>query len=187
MVHDMQCIAYAYRPINTAHGGRIPFLDPAYTDEEEPGCAFVVLPYKPPSSDASSTSSSSSGSSEVSSSSSMDLQMSLERWSSNGRGSGAFSSKKAPRKRTIRKLSKDTLDSSSGDESSDYSFEEDEPFDEQEEETFYKEVVKGQIFLGMTAMCHQPKQVKIYADMSSLKSGSSCQIAFVRTERGRFH
>ncbi|KAL1926772.1 hypothetical protein VTP01DRAFT_5418 [Rhizomucor pusillus] len=158
MVHDMQCIAYAYRPINTAHGGRIPFLDPAYTDEEEPGCAFVVLPYKPPSSDASSTSSSSSGSSEVSSSSSMDLQMSLERWSSNGRGSGAFSSKKAPRKRTIRKLSKDTLDSSSGDESSDYSFEEDEPFDEQEEETFYKEVVKGQIFLGMTAMCHQPKQ-----------------------------
>lgn len=161
MVHDMQCIAYAYRPINTAHGGRIPFLDPSYTDEEEPGCAFVVLPYKPPSSDTSSTSSSSSESSMASMSSSTDLQMSLERWPSNGSGSGASSSKKPakPRKRSTRQSSKDTIESSSDDESSDYSFEEDEPVDEQEEETFYKEVVKGQIFLGMTAMCHQPKQV----------------------------
>ncbi|KAI8140299.1 hypothetical protein BJV82DRAFT_671729 [Fennellomyces sp. T-0311] len=134
MVHDMQCIAYAYRPINTAHGRRIPFLNPANDDSEEPGCAFVVLPFKPPSSD-----SSSSGSSETDSDSQSFTGASLT----------------IQDEKVRRKVSRSTLRSSS---SSDYSFEEDEPVDEQEEEMFYKEVVKGQIFLGMTAMCHQPKQ-----------------------------
>ncbi|KAI8970790.1 hypothetical protein BDB01DRAFT_731425 [Pilobolus umbonatus] len=96
LVHDMQCIAYAYRPIATTNG-KIKFLHE--NEDEDPGCAFVVLPYKVPSDESENSST-----------------------------------------------------------SSDYSFEEDEPLDEQEETSFFKEVVKGQIFLGMAAMCHQPKQ-----------------------------
>ncbi|KAI9484564.1 hypothetical protein BDB00DRAFT_854740 [Zychaea mexicana] len=163
MVHDMQCIAYAYRPINTTHGHRIPFLNPIVEDAEEPGCAFVVLPFKPPSSDSSSTASSSSSSSSSQNSvnetapqtgspslSFTGIPLSIE--------SGAEAEPSSLPKKHRRRSSKTTAESSGSESTSDYSFEEDEPVDEQEEEMFYKEVVKGQIFLGMTAMCHQPKQ-----------------------------
>ncbi|KAI9008463.1 hypothetical protein CLU79DRAFT_512000 [Phycomyces nitens] len=138
MVHDMQCIAYAYRPINTANGHRIPFLSPS--DEEDPGCAFVVLPHKSQSSDSSSSSSESGSEASLLSKNSTSH------------------SRTSKRKHRSSKLTSSGSQSSSEDSSSDYSFEEDEPVDEQEEETFYKEVVKGQIFLGIAAMCHQPKQ-----------------------------
>ncbi|KAI7868213.1 uncharacterized protein EV154DRAFT_432195 [Mucor mucedo] len=148
LVHDMQCIAYAYRPINTVNDGRIPFLNPSDDEEEDPGCAFVVLPYKPPSSD----SSDSSDSSESSSGTSVKK--------SNGKlPMNEIITVNHPNRRASHvSISTSTSSSSSETGSSDYSFEEDEPVDEQEEATFYKEVVKGQIFLGMTAMCHQPKQ-----------------------------
>jgi hypothetical protein len=134
-IHDMQCIAYAYRPINTNNGSRIPFLNPDDDKNEDPGCAFVVLPYKPPSNDSSSSSSSSSD--EISS----DL------------------SSVSPPVKNTGSMSASSSSSDNSISDTDYSFEDDEPVDEQEEETFYKEVVKGQIFLGMAAMCHQPKQV----------------------------
>ncbi|KAF1803269.1 hypothetical protein FB192DRAFT_1075853 [Mucor lusitanicus] len=156
LVHDMQCIAYAYRPINTVNDGRIPFLNPSDDEDEDPGCAFVVLPYKPPSSDSSDSSSESSSESSL--------------HHSNGKQPANIEN--APKSRRTskgttasisRSTTASTTNSSGSSESSetgssDYSFEEDEPVDEQEEATFYKEVVKGQIFLGMTAMCHQPKQ-----------------------------
>lgn len=148
LVHDMQCIAYAYRPINTVNDGRIPFLNPSDDEDEDPGCAFVVLPYKPPSSD----SSDSSDSTESSSGTSVKKP--------NGKEPVNEIIKVEHTKQRASHVSTSTSTSSSSSEtgSSNYSFEEDEPVDEQEEETFYKEVVKGQIFLGMTAMCHQPKQ-----------------------------
>lgn len=159
LVHDMQCIAYAYRPINTVNDGRIPFLNPSDDEDEDPGCAFVVLPYKPPSSDSSDSSSESSSESSL--------------HHSNGKQPANIEN--APKSRRTskgttasisRSTTASTTNSSGSSESSetgssDYSFEEDEPVDEQEEATFYKEVVKGQIFLGMTAMCHQPKQVSV--------------------------
>ncbi|KAL9541791.1 hypothetical protein PS6_010137 [Mucor atramentarius] len=153
LVHDMQCIAYAYRPINTVNDDRIPFLNPSDDEDEDPGCAFVVLPYKPPSSDSSDSSSDSSSESSSLSSSSSHVQ-------ENGRqpaNSVAIIENKPKSRRTSKTTTSSSSDSSDTG-SSDYSFEEDEPVDEQEEATFYKEVVKGQIFLGMTAMCHQPKQ-----------------------------
>ncbi|KAI7885791.1 hypothetical protein K492DRAFT_123348 [Lichtheimia hyalospora FSU 10163] len=156
MVHDMQCIAYAYRPINTLHGQRIPFLNPDNDDHEEPGCAFVVHPYKQPSSDSSSSSSSSSSttSNESPSLSYPDLPISLD---DNQQAPVAEESSSSKAVAQRRRSSRDSQWSTSSDSTSDYSFEEDEPVNEEEEETFYKEVVKGQIFLGMTAMCHQPK------------------------------
>ncbi|CEI97849.1 hypothetical protein RMCBS344292_11974 [Rhizopus microsporus] len=143
MVHDMQCIAYAYRPINTVNDDRIPFLNPTDDKDEDPGCAFVVLPYKPPSSDSSDSSDSDTSSSN----------------------SSRSSKKKAlKRAKPVEKQEEQQLkdlafgNSDSETDTTDYSFEEDEPVDEQEEAAFYKEAVKGQIFLGMAAMCHQPKQ-----------------------------
>jgi hypothetical protein len=156
LVHDMQCIAYAYRPINTVNDGRIPFLNPSDDEDEDPGCAFVVLPYKPPSSDSSNSSSSSSSDSESVSSA---TSSSRARNKSNGKQPDAV---KIDAVSKSRRISNASTSSSSETGSSDYSFEDDEPVDEQEEATFYKEVVKGQIFLGMTAMCHQPKQVFLY-------------------------
>lgn len=155
LVHDMQCIAYAYRPINTVNDGRIPFLNPSDDEDEDPGCAFVVLPYKPPSSDSSDSSSDSSSESSSLSSSSSHVQ-------ENGRqpANSVAIIENTPKSRRTSKTATSSSSDSSDTGSSDYSFEEDEPVDEQEEATFYKEVVKGQIFLGMTAMCHQPKQVK---------------------------
>ncbi|CEP15135.1 hypothetical protein [Parasitella parasitica] len=136
LVHDMQCIAYAYRPINTVNDGRIPFLNPSDDEDEDPGCAFVVLPYKPPnsdSSDSSSSSSSSDSSSESSSASSISLS---------GQGNGKQPSSSVaiiePAAKTSRTTSSSSDSSDTG--SSDYSFEEDDPIDEQEEATFYKEV-----------------------------------------------
>lgn len=144
IVHDMQCIAYAYRPINTVNDDRIPFLNPTDDKDEDPGCAFVVLPYKPPSSDSSDSSDSDTSSSN----------------------SSRSSKKKAlKRAKPVDKQEEQQLkdlafgNSDSETDTTDYSFEEDEPVDEQEEAAFYKEAVKGQIFLGMAAMCHQPKQV----------------------------
>lgn len=155
LVHDMQCIAYAYRPINTVNDGRIPFLNPSDDEDEDPGCAFVVLPYKPPSSDSSDSSSdSSSESSSPSSSSSSRVQN-----QSKQPVSSVAIIENASKPRRTSKATTSSSSNSSDTGSSDYSFEEDEPVDEQEEATFYKEVVKGQIFLGMAAMCHQPKQV----------------------------
>lgn len=154
LVHDMQCIAYAYRPINTVNDGRIPFLNPSDDEDEDPGCAFVVLPYKPPSSDSSDSSDSSESSTTGSS-----MKKSKEKKPANN---NEIIKVDHPERRvshatsTTATISGSSSSSSTG--SSDYSFEEDEPVDEQEEATFYKEVVKGQIFLGMTAMCHQPKQ-----------------------------
>lgn len=148
MVHDMQCIAYAYRPINTEHGERIPFLNPEDDSDVDPGCAFVVLPHKPPSSDSSSSSSAAS----VSSQSSLDTV--------DGEQSKLRQRKHASQNGSQVSHSSSSSDGDSSDSSSDYSFEEDQPIGEQEEAEFYKEVVKGQIFLGMTAMCHQPKQVR---------------------------
>jgi hypothetical protein len=160
LVHDMQCIAYAYRPINTVNDGRIPFLNPSDDEDEDPGCAFVVLPYKPPSSDSSDSSNSSSSSSSSESESVASLAASSHtRSKSNDRQPDATKADVASKSRRVSEVS---TSSSSESGSSDYSFEDDEPVDEQEEATFYKEVVKGQIFLGMTAMCHQPKQVNIY-------------------------
>ncbi|KAI9276049.1 hypothetical protein BY458DRAFT_454486 [Sporodiniella umbellata] len=137
MVHDMQCIAYAYRPINTVNGDRIPFLNPTDDKEQDPGCAFVVLPFKP-----------------------LDSSDSNDSHSSDSSSSSGSNKKK--HKRVLGKVkesdsSSSSLGSSESD-TSDYSFEEDEPVDEQEEAAFYKEAVKGQIFLGMAALCHQPKQ-----------------------------
>lgn len=165
LVHDMQCIAYAYRPINTVNDGRIPFLNPSDDENEDPGCAFVVLPYKPPSSDSSSSSrsstSSSSDSSSTESSSTAAAASSTTSTKKNGKKPANEVIKVEHTKRTsstsaATSNSNSSISSETG--SSDYSFEEDDPVDEQEEATFYKEVVKGQIFLGMTAMCHQPKQ-----------------------------
>lgn len=155
LVHDMQCIAYAYRPINTVNDDKIPFLNPTYDKDEDPGCAFVVLPYKPPSSDSSDSSNDSSGTNSDSSRSTRSSRKRAKKTLSKTKSSntqGAESDKKDSA----------TLTSSSESDSSDYSFEEDEPVDEQEEAAFYKEAVKGQIFLGMAAMCHQPKQVRTY-------------------------
>ncbi|KAI8645616.1 hypothetical protein BD408DRAFT_360915 [Parasitella parasitica] len=155
LVHDMQCIAYAYRPINTVNDGRIPFLNPSDDGDEDPGCAFIVLPYKPPNSDSSDSSSdSSSETSTASSSSSGDQENGKQR-----SNSVVIIENSAKNSRPISSSS-DSSDTGS----SDYSFEEDDPIDEQEEATFYKEVVKGQIFLGMTAMCHQPKQARNVVD-----------------------
>lgn len=162
MVHDMQCIAYAYRPINTINGQRIPFLNPDSEDHEEPGCAFVVHPYKQPSSDSSSSSSSSGSSSSTTSNlpslSYPELPISLD---DNQQAAAPVEEESSSSKAVTqqRRSSRDSQWSTSSDSTSDYSFEEDEPVNEEEEETFYKEVVKGQIFLGMTAMCHQPKPV----------------------------
>lgn len=154
LVHDMQCIAYAYRPINTVNDGRIPFLNPSDDEEEDPGCAFVVLPYKPPSSDSSDSSSSSSSSSESSSESVSSTLSSRDQSKPDGPQSNVVN--------ISRRISNTSASSSSETGTSDYSFEHDEPVNEQEEATFYKEAVKGQIFLGMAAMCHQPKQVLDY-------------------------
>jgi hypothetical protein len=147
----MQCIAYAYRPINTVNGARIPFLNPSDDEAEDPGCAFVVLPYKPPSSDSSDSSSSESSS----------------------ESSSGQSQRGGPSNENRRHSKSTTLTSSSSNtDSSDYSFEDDQPVNEEEEAAFYKEVVKGQIFLGMTAMCHQPKQVSLnssYINMMRLE------------------
>lgn len=157
LVHDMQCIAYAYRPINTVNDGRIPFLNPSDNEDEDPGCAFVVLPYKPPSSDSSDSSSSSDSTESTSISSSRKKQQ-----QQNGKQPASEIIKVErlnKRNSTSSNLHQATSSNTSSETgSSDYSFEEDEPVDEQEEASFYKEVVKGQIFLGMTAMCHQPKQ-----------------------------
>ncbi|KAI8393406.1 uncharacterized protein BYT42DRAFT_5272 [Radiomyces spectabilis] len=187
MVHDMQCIAYAYRPINTVNGSRIPFLNPNDDDNEDPGCAFVVLPYKSPSSDQFSSSDSSSmtstssaqpsrppslppAPSPVPSVSFASITMSLDKDAFmapqpmpsvdvNKNTLTSVPSRHSPKKLKEVHASDDDSDSDSdNDGSTDYSFEEDHPVDEQEEETFYKEVVKGQIFLGMAALCHQPKQ-----------------------------
>lgn len=162
LVHDMQCIAYAYRPINTVNDGRIPFLNPSDDEDEVPGCAFVVLPYKPPSSDSSDSSSDSSSESSSSSSASSHVRQDNKQPATTV---GII--EKADNTRRTSKTTTSTSSSSSDTGSSDYSFEEDEPVDEQEEATFYKEVVKGQIFLGMTAMCHQPKQVMPLSNCSS--------------------
>ncbi|KAG0183213.1 hypothetical protein DFQ29_008573 [Apophysomyces sp. BC1021] len=168
LVHDMQCIAYAYRPINTANGQRISFLNPSNDEQEDPGCAFVVLPYKSPNSDSSNSNSSCSSDEEESlspapSNTFSSLRRSIEEGNTGESSTKREASSAKRRRRRRRRPSKDTSSSDEDDAlsegtSTDYSFEEDEPVDEQEEETFYKEVVKGQIFLGMAAMCHQPKQ-----------------------------
>ncbi|CAO3692490.1 unnamed protein product [Rhizopus stolonifer] len=141
MVHDMQCIAYAYRPINTVNNDRIPFLNPTDDKEQDPGCAFVVLPFKPPSSDSSDSDSRSDSST-----------------SSTSKRKGKKPLTKIKELQTGESGSSSSSMGSSESDSSDYSFEEDEPVDEQEEAAFYKEAVKGQIFLGMATLCHQPKQ-----------------------------
>lgn len=143
MVHDMQCIAYAYRPINTVNNDRIPFLNPTDDKEQDPGCAFVVLPFKPPSSDSSDSDSHSDSST-----------------SSTSKRKGKKPLTKIKELQTGESGSSSSSMGSSESDSSDYSFEEDEPVDEQEEAAFYKEAVKGQIFLGMATLCHQPKQVR---------------------------
>ncbi|KAI7862736.1 hypothetical protein BDF14DRAFT_1851990 [Spinellus fusiger] len=160
MVHDMQCIAYAYRPINTANGQRISFLNPS--NDKDPGCAFIVIPYKSPSSDSSDTSSESSSEDTIPSKP-IHSNLSIEPagttdgneypFQTDSFNSGLKHDYSPPKKSN----GSDSV-SISSDNSSHYSFEDDEPVNEQEEGTFYKEVVKGQIFLGIAAMCHQPKQ-----------------------------
>ncbi|CAM0141394.1 unnamed protein product [Umbelopsis sp. WA50703] len=134
-VNDMQCIAYAYRPINTTNGERIPFLEQSGDNGADPGCAFIVLPYNRPSTDSSSVSSASSHENDEiidgGESSLPDLNV---------------------RTRRQRRKSKDSDDSAL-----DFSFQEPGQVNQVEEEKFYKEVVKGQIFLGLATLCHRPK------------------------------
>lgn len=182
VIHDMQCIAYAYRPINTSNGKKISFLNPSDDNNVDPGCAFVVLPYKPPSNgSSSSSSSSSSGNSSTSSISDEEDDGEEEGFNSNvsnrkiardkriGNSNNSMANATTATTVTIKTDSNnhisnsiDSVSTSTTDDPdyTDYSFEDDEPVDSEEEETFYKEIVKGQIFLGMAAMCHQPKQVK---------------------------
>lgn len=142
-VNDMQCIAYAYRPINTTHGERIPFLEQSGDNGADPGCAFIVLPYNRPSTDSSSTSSASS---------SHDNDEIIE-------GGESSVPDLNVRGRRQRRKSKDSDDSAL-----DFSFQEAGQGNQVEEEKFYKEVVKGQIFLGLATLCHRPKLVNNFAD-----------------------
>ncbi|CAG8597551.1 12236_t:CDS:10 [Cetraspora pellucida] len=44
IINDMQCVAYAYRPINVVNGNKIPFLNSTSSDS---GDTYVVLPSPP--------------------------------------------------------------------------------------------------------------------------------------------
>ncbi|KAG2187033.1 hypothetical protein INT44_003261 [Umbelopsis vinacea] len=149
-VNDMQCIAYAYRPINTTHGEKIPFLQQSGDYGSDPGCAFIVLPYNRPSTDSSSVSSASTDTDTQG-----DEDDDGEQGTSTSVGAAATeasSTQDLTRKRPYRHRSKN-----SDDEALDFSFQDVEQVNQGDEERFYKEVVKGQIFLGLATLCHRPK------------------------------
>lgn len=151
-VNDMQCIAYAYRPINTTHGEKIPFLQQSGDYGSDPGCAFIVLPYNRPSTDSSSVSSASTEADTQ-----VDEEDECEQGTSTSVGAAATeasSTQDLTTKRPYRHKSKN-----SDDEALDFSFQDVEQVNQGEEERFYKEVVKGQIFLGLATLCHRPKLV----------------------------
>lgn len=151
-VNDMQCIAYAYRPINTTNGEKIPFLEQSGDYGSDPGCAFIVLPYNRPSTDNSSLSSGSTDDKQIEQDDDGEQGTSAAPITA---ASEISSTQDLTRKRPYRHKSKN-----SDDEALDFSFQDIAEVNQVDEERFYKEVVKGQIFLGIATLCHRPKLVR---------------------------
>ncbi|KAF0467800.1 calcium ATPase [Gigaspora margarita] len=116
IINDMQCIAYAYRPINVVNGNKIPFLNPTSSDS---GDTYIVLP-SPPEAEF------------ITDPEDDDLS----------------------RSQLIRlhRLKHGLLEANLHD----FSFDQDN-VTSQDIDSFYQEVIQGQIFLAMATLCHQPK------------------------------
>ncbi|CAG8502932.1 3042_t:CDS:10 [Ambispora gerdemannii] len=118
IINDMQCIAYAYRPINVEN--KIPFLN--YNCVNDPAAAtYIVLPTAnddkdPPDSFLA------------------EQDITLSQWT------------------RYKRLKAGQLEGLH-----DFQFEEGQEFPQDQIEKFYKDVTKGQIFLSMVTLCHQPK------------------------------
>ncbi|RUS34188.1 hypothetical protein BC938DRAFT_482020 [Jimgerdemannia flammicorona] len=131
VVNDMQCVAYAYRPINTVNNSRIAFLDHS-TNLNDPGFAFHVLPYSPLSVEDEDAAEAEKGEAEV-----VTVKRRRKR-----------DSNLEPMHDFV--FGEDALEEGEGEKD----------FQMTEKETtegFYRDVVKGQIFLSMATLCHRPK------------------------------
>ncbi|CAG8560568.1 4100_t:CDS:10 [Acaulospora morrowiae] len=115
IVNDMQCVAYAYRPIGVENGNKIPFLNTTKIESEG---IYIVLP-SPPEIEL------------VTKTEDEDLSISqLVR---------------------LHRLNDGMLDANLHD------FVFDQNVTLNDEESFYQDVIQGQIFLAMATLCHQPK------------------------------
>ncbi|CAG8462820.1 12166_t:CDS:10 [Ambispora leptoticha] len=118
IINDMQCIAYAYRPINVEN--KIPFLN--YNCVNDPAAAtHIVLP---PTSDEKAPDDSYL----------TEHDITLSQWI------------------RYKRLKAGQLEGLH-----DFIFEEGREFPQDQIEKFYRDVTKGQIFLSMVTLCHQPK------------------------------
>ncbi|RUS17996.1 hypothetical protein BC937DRAFT_89257 [Endogone sp. FLAS-F59071] len=145
VVNDMQCVAYAYRPINTANNARIPFLNrPQGTSLDESGSVFAVIP--PSSSAATEEETEAMEKDEVE----VSGKRRRRRESRSAESEHDFLFSEETKMETEEKEGENG-DTGEGIKESKRRIAEDE------EERFYREVVKGQIFLGMATLCHRPK------------------------------
>lgn len=148
VVNDMQCVAYAYRPINTANNARIPFLNrPRGTSLDDPGSVFVAIP---PGSSAATEE-------ETEAIEKDEVEVSGKR--RRRRGSRSAESEHDFVFSEETKMETEKEEEENGDTGEDIKESKRKITKEDEEERFYREVVKGQIFLGMATLCHRPKLV----------------------------
>ncbi|CAG8734899.1 8203_t:CDS:2, partial [Funneliformis caledonium] len=119
VINDMQCIAYAYRPINVENLKRIPFLMDSPNDSIG---SYIVLPCPP------------------------EIDQIVEEEENDDRDLSLS------QKVRLKRLKADQLEA----KLHDFLFDE-SALTLQDEETFYHEVIQGQIFLAMATLCHQPK------------------------------
>lgn len=117
----MQCIAYAYRPINVENGNKIPFLTSTASDSSS---IYNAVPYPP----------------EVE-----KIEMQEECKDED------LSISQLVR---LHRLNNGMLEANLYD----FAFDQNNTTP-QEEESFYQDVIQGQIFLAMATLCHQPKAV----------------------------
>ncbi|KAG9296240.1 hypothetical protein G9A89_014832 [Geosiphon pyriformis] len=129
VINDMQCIAYAYRPINIENGNKIPFLNSNCANDPE-AASYIVLPFLDQEE-------------EPSESFLEENDISLSQHY------------------RLKRLKDGLLEGLH-----DFHFEEGKEVSLEEAQRFYKSVTKGQIFLSMATLCHQPKLVGTPSPMS---------------------
>ncbi|CAG8604208.1 7716_t:CDS:10 [Paraglomus brasilianum] len=130
IVNDLQCIAYAYRPINTENGNPIPFLD----SPSSSNIAFIMLP---PSEDY-----------VVYAASGSNVSITTSNPPSLSTTPTDLSRSQLIR---LKHLQAGQLEANLHD------FVFDDRVTHKDEEKFYREVINGQIFLSMATLGHEPK------------------------------
>ncbi|OZJ02713.1 hypothetical protein BZG36_03847 [Bifiguratus adelaidae] len=143
IINDMQCVGYAYRPINVVDHGHIPFLHQENSLPADTGYALIALP-SAAGLDRIEATNADSHSYRGSLSGSENGSQTLGRTLSNASGAGSL-------ERTWKQFDQQRVKA----RVNEFAFQ--EISSKEDEAQFFKDVIKGQIFLGMATLCHQPK------------------------------